>query len=279
MSFHLRDVDPNDPRDAERLADMFNDFDSAWPGGFNRGVPDTADAARAQLGQARRLAICVVEHEGRFVGFCDLMPFPGDSERVYVNLLGVRLAYHGRGLGKMLLLEMVRRAVELGYRQLSLHTWAGNTKAVPLYKRAGFQWQPDSNVHMQNFIPAILAMPVGREFFAAVDWYACQERELKLEPDDLTWHGMPVYEYSFRRDKDFLRVWIDRAAERITAVETPAFLVGCAVPVEEAAAGEVCPIEWTLAAPPAGLWRPASPSTGMPTWGSSCMSASRSPAK
>lgn len=246
MEYRLVDVDPNDRADAERLADMFNDFDTAWPGGFNRGNADTIETVQTWLGRARRAAICAVEHDGRFVGFCDLMPFPGDPDRVYVNLLGARLAHHGRGVGKMLLLEMVHRACSQGCRQLSLHTWAGNTKAVPLYKRTGFQWVPDSDVHMENFMPTILAMPVAQAFFSRVDWYDSQQREVALVPDDRKWRGMPAYEYRFRNGEDFLHVWIDRASGRVTAVETPAFLVGCSVPVEEIAAGESCPIEWVL---------------------------------
>ena len=98
MSYRLLDVDPTDRADAQRLADMFNDFDTAWPGGFNRGNADTVETVQAWLGRARRAAICAVEHDGQFVGFCGLLPFPGDPDRVYVDLLGARLAHHGRGV-------------------------------------------------------------------------------------------------------------------------------------------------------------------------------------
>ncbi|MBM3495835.1 MAG: GNAT family N-acetyltransferase, partial [Armatimonadetes bacterium] len=247
MPYRIHDINIADDGDMQRLADMLNDFDSAWPGGFNRGRRDTVATVREHLRRSRRAAVLAVETDGEFVGYCDLKPFPGAPDMVYVDLLGARLSHHGRGVGRMLLLEMVRRACVLGARLVTLDTWAGNTKAVPLYKRTGFQWKPDTDVHMQNYIPTILASPYGRRFFDGADWYACHERDTDLEPDDERWHGMPVYAYRFRRDGQSLQVWIDRASGKVTGVETDRWLVGCRIPVEEVAAGETCPIEWVVA--------------------------------
>jgi ribosomal protein S18 acetylase RimI-like enzyme len=63
----------------------------------------------------------------------------------YIPLLGADPAHHGKGVGKALLLEMIRRVTALGFRELTLETWAGNLKAVPLYKRTGFNWEPETN--------------------------------------------------------------------------------------------------------------------------------------
>jgi ribosomal protein S18 acetylase RimI-like enzyme len=246
MTYVVRDFNVNDLQDAERLAAMFNDFDSAWPGGFTRGIPETAEHVQRQMRRSQRLAICVVEKEDEFVGFCDLQAQPGQTDIAYIPLLGARLSHHGKGVGKMLLRELVRRATEHGYRQVTLHTWAGNTKAVPLYKKTGFNWVPETNVFMRNFIPTALTIPQGKVFFAERDWYTCFEREIVVAPDDVKWKGMKVFPYRFREGDDFLNLVFDSVSERLTAIETPAYSVSCSIPVEEAAAGETVSITWEI---------------------------------
>src|SRR5581483_10586221 len=247
MAYVVCDFNPEELRDAERLADMFNDFDSAWPGGFTRGMRETAERVQERFRQMRRLAMCVVESsEGEFVGYCDLEAQPGQTDLAYIPLLGARLSHHGKGVGKMLLRELVRRATEMGYRQVTLHTWPGNTKAVPLYKKTGFNWVPETNVFMRNFIPTALTIPAGKAFFANRDWYECLEREIVVAPDDVKWKGMQVYPYRFRDGDDFLNLIFDAASERLTALETPEYAVSCVIPVEEAPAGETVPITWEI---------------------------------
>jgi ribosomal protein S18 acetylase RimI-like enzyme len=235
-----------DRRDAERVAAMFNDFDTAWPGGFTRGNLETAETIQAHGKRMHNVAVCVVEHEGEFVGFCNLEAQAGQREISYIGLLGARLSHHGKGVGKMLLRDMVRRCTELGYRQVTLHTWPGNTKAVPLYKKTGFHWVPETDVFMRNFLPTALTIPAGKAFFAHRDWYDCLEREIVVAPDDVKWKGMRVYPYRFRDGDDFLNLIFDAASERLTALETPEYAVSCVIPVEEAPAGETVPITWEI---------------------------------
>ncbi|HZO91894.1 MAG TPA: GNAT family N-acetyltransferase [Chthonomonadaceae bacterium] len=247
MAYVVCDFNPEELRDAERLADMFNDFDSAWPGGFTRGMRETAERVQERFRQMRRLAMCVVESsEGEFVGYCDLEAQPGQTDLAYIPLLGARLSHHGKGVGKMLLRELVRRATEMGYRQVTLHTWPGNTKAVPLYKKTGFNWVPETNVFMRNFIPTALTIPAGKAFFANRDWYECLEREIVVAPDDVKWKGMQVFPYRFRAGDDFLNLVFDAAGQRLTAIETPAYSVACSIPMEDAPAGETVPITWEI---------------------------------
>ncbi len=246
MPYIVRDFNPDDPQDAERLAAMFNDFDSAWPGGFTRGVPETAETIQRRARRMPRLAVLVVEKDGEFVGYCDLQAQKGQTETSYIPLLGARLSHHGQGVGKMLLREQVRRVTEMGYRIVTLGTWAGNTKAVPLYKKTGFNWVPETNVYMVNFIPTALTIPQGKAFFANRDWYECLDRKIEIAPDDVKWKGMKVYPYRFRDGDDFLNLVFDAASERLTAIETPAYSVACSIPVEEAPAGETVPITWEI---------------------------------
>lgn len=248
MSYIVRDINPDSKEDMEQLAAMFNDFDNSWPGGFTRGIPETAESVRHQLVSDSRLAILIVEGDGQFLGFCDLKAQAGDTDRAYIPLLGARLSHHGKGVGKMLLREMVRRVTEQGFRELTLGTWGGNLKAVPLYKKTGFHWVPETDVWMRNFLPSLFNSPAGRAFFADRDWYACHEREVVVAPDDNKWKGMKVYSYRFRAGDDHLSAVFDEASGGLTALETPTFAIACSVPTEEGATGETYPITWEIEA-------------------------------
>ena len=247
MPYTVRDVDVTDSEYCARVAAMFNDFDSAWPGGFTRGVEETPERLQETMSRMKRLAILTVECDGEFVGYCDLEAQAGQMDAAYIPLLGARLSHHGKGVGKMLLREMVRRVAALGYKQVTLYTWPGNTKAVPLYKKTGFNWVPETDVFMRNYLPNVLTMPIGKAFFANRDWYEVQQREIVVAPDDVKWHGMKVYPYRFRDGNDFLHVTFDANAHGLTALETPDYAIACYIPVEEAPAGETCPITWELA--------------------------------
>ncbi|MDX1934107.1 MAG: GNAT family N-acetyltransferase [Capsulimonadales bacterium] len=246
MPYTVRDYDNNSPDDPARLAAMFNTFDAVWPGGFTRGVPETAEGIRQRGERMERLAILIVEAEEEFAGYCDLKSETGETEVAYIPLLGAHPDHHGKGVGKMLLREMVRRVTEKGFRELTLHTWAGNLKAVPLYKKTGFHWVPETQVFMRNFLPSCLTHPVGRTFFADRDWYQVFERDLEVAPDDIRWKGMKVFVYHFREGEDFLRFTFDATSGGLTALETQEYRVGCYLPVEEAPAGETVPFTWEI---------------------------------
>ncbi len=246
MAYTVRDYNNDVPDDPALLAAMFNDFDSVWPGGFTRGVPETAERMQTRYSRSERLAVLVVDDGTEFAGYCDLKADQGESEVAYIPLLGARPAHHGKGVGKTLLQEMVRRVTEKGFRELTLHTWAGNLKAVPLYKKTGFNWVPETQVFMRNFIPSCLLHPVGKVFFAHRDWYQVFERDLTVAPDDVKWQGMKVFPYRFRDGDDFVHFTFDATSGGLTALETPDYFVGCRVPVEEATAGETIPITWEI---------------------------------
>lgn len=247
MSYLVRDYNLEAVEDAARLAAMFNDFDSAWPGGFTRGLDETPEQVQERMRHRRRQAVLVaVSEEGEFVGYCDLEAQVGQREVAYIDLLGARLSHHGRGVGKMLLREMVRRVTDLGYRQVTLGTWPGNTKAVPLYKKTGFHWEPDTNVFMRNYLPSALTTPVGRAFFASRDWYACLDRAIEIAPDDVKWNGMKVFPYRFRDGDETLDLIFDAYGHGLTSIETPDYRVSCFLSAEEAPAGEVLPITWEI---------------------------------
>ncbi len=253
QEYVVRDYDINDFQDAVKLARLFDSFDSIWPGGFNNGVVQSPHTLFDAMNKMERLAISVVQFEDELVGYCDLHSQADDTDMAYIPLLGADPAHLGKGVGKRLLLEMIRRVTERGFRELTLNTWAGNMLAVPLYKKTGFFWEPDTDVHMRNFLPGLLNSTVGKAFFKDKDWYSCLERDLATEPDDTKWKGMQIFPYTFRSNSDtggseYLKAVFEMASGGMTALETDTFSINCSIPLvdSEAPAGEALPISWQI---------------------------------
>jgi len=220
--FILRPLDIE--QDAEELARMWNESDDQWPGTLTGGVPMTAESMRRWHEREAAIDVLVWESpEGRIVGYCSFQKDPEEEGVGYVSMLNVHPAYQKRSLGRRFLTTYVERCIELGFRRLDLHTWPGNLKAVPLYKKTGFFWMPDTQVWMLNFIPAILTQPWARPYFDHHDWYRTFQRTLDQKEDDERWEGMKVFTYRWAEDDNSLTVWVDREARAITAVETDTF--------------------------------------------------------
>ncbi|MGB9135581.1 MAG: GNAT family N-acetyltransferase, partial [Candidatus Bathyarchaeia archaeon] len=157
--------------------------------------------------------------KGMFTGICSLHPHSEDAEAAYIGVFGVHPDYLGKGHGKALILKAVKIAADNGLRRVDLNTWAGNMRAVPLYKKSGMFWVPETSVYMQDFVPGIVNFPLAREFFKRHDWYSSQVRKLELVPDEFKLEGMEVYPYEFAEGKDHLKVWVDRYGRSIMGIE------------------------------------------------------------
>jgi ribosomal protein S18 acetylase RimI-like enzyme len=229
---------------AESLAQMWNESDSVWPGGFTGGVPFTQELILQWQRETRAIAVYLVIADDRVVGYCELTEYPHEREAAYVELLGVHPAYHKQGFGRELLKKSVAKSIEHGYKRLDLGTWAGNLRAVPLYKKTGFFWVPETQVHMQNFLPLIL--PLAPEYFQQVDWYANLQRDLSVTEDDVKQGAMKVYPYAWEKDGHILKATIDREARGLTALETDDFAVSCTLDVPEVLAGIPAQVRWEI---------------------------------
>jgi RimJ/RimL family protein N-acetyltransferase len=159
----------------------------------------------------------------KIAGYCSLWKKLDEENVTYIATLNVAPQFQKRSLGRRFLTHFVERSVELGSVRLDLHTWPGNLKAVPLYKKCGFFWMPGTGVHMLNFMPAILKMPCAQSYFKKHDWYRTFKRELSQAEDDERWEGTSVFAYNFEEGGDSLKVWADRESRTITAVETDDF--------------------------------------------------------
>ncbi len=205
--------------DAARLAECFNSFDDSdsWPGGFTHGNPYTAERVLDENKKRQTFRSLVAFSGDKIVGTCDIAQSMTSEDAAYVGVLGVNPEYQGQGFGKALLIEGTNTAAEFGCRRLDLHTWGGNLKAMPLYKRVGFNWVPGTRVLMESHVPGIISNPVFKEFFDKYDWYDTLVREIRQEIDDLVVDNVGVFKYHFEgQNEDYLDVTIDREAKGIS---------------------------------------------------------------
>ena len=206
---------------ASKVAEMFNDFNELWPGGFSGGVPYTEERVQDWLDKTSAIAdLIAIDHDENLVGYCGLYPHWRDKNAAYISILGVTPKAKGKKFGKRLLLKALEIAGEKGISRVDLHTWTGNLDAVPLYKKVGLFWVPDTSVYMQDFIPGILKSNIAKDWFKKhSDWYGNFKRELVQAPDLNIIDNMELYAYKFEEDNDSLLVEIDRFAWGICGFE------------------------------------------------------------
>ncbi|MGV2881313.1 GNAT family N-acetyltransferase [Paenibacillus taichungensis] len=210
-----------DPSYAAAVADMWNRSNESWGGGTNQRTEDTV---RREMETSSNLHVFLAVHETEVVGFCSFAHYRYDENALYVPLLNVRPDYHGYKVGRNLILNAVRKTVEAGWPRLDLFTWAGNTKAVPMYKKCGFFWEKkDDNVHLMNFIPTILQTEALAPYFEKLDWYADSTRELVIEPDGQRERGFDFFDYSWKKGDISLRAEFEKSGRGLTALETPEY--------------------------------------------------------
>jgi GNAT superfamily N-acetyltransferase len=209
------------PSMAVKMAEMFNAFSEIWPGGFGGGIPYDEQRVRDFLDSTSAIVdLVALDADGNPVGYCGLYPHYRDAHAAYISLLGVRPQVLGKKFGKHLLLRALEIAAEKGIHRVDLHTWSGNLKAMPLYKKVGLFWVPDTGVYMQDYIPGLLQIPLAREWFAAhPDWYKTFNRELQQAPDKTIVEGMELYCYTFESGEDRLSAEVDRYGWQVAGIE------------------------------------------------------------
>jgi len=239
--------------DAESVSRMWRESASAWPGGGPSGGEDsTPSRVRQEQRDLSTLAtyIAFLPHpstgEERAVGYCSLFEYTGQADTAYVGTLSAHPAWHGKGVGRDLLRAALQRTVEMGYTRLDLNTWAGNLKAVPLYKKSGYFWVPDTTVKMENYLPLIFRLPAAQQFFQRADWYADLKRELDVKPDEEKHGHTEVYTYRWEKDGQLLQVVIDRRARGVAALETERFAVSIEIDDPRLPIGGTRNVRWRL---------------------------------
>ncbi len=110
----------------------------------------------AEEGPVERI---VAEYAGKIVGCVQLYPpsmrayhvdVPVEATGPEVRLLAVDQALQGHGIGKALMFECIKRALDSGYSTLGLHTGDMMQTANQLYKHMGFVHVPGLDFHIED---------------------------------------------------------------------------------------------------------------------------------
>jgi GNAT superfamily N-acetyltransferase len=233
--------------DAKGLAQCYNESEAGWPGGFTGGVEFTADMILNIYGKEEKIAWLIALSDEKVVGISTLHPHYEDPNSAYLGILNVADKYRGKGFGKALLLESVKRIKTAKIRRLTLDTWPGNLNAVPVYKKTGFFWKPKTQVLMENYIPLALMLPLAKPYFDShPDWYASYQRKIEITEDVMKHHKMHVYKLEWREGKDLLKIHIDQESQGPTSVETTNLFIECTVQNPTPPLGIEIPVKWQI---------------------------------
>lgn len=85
-------------------------------------------------------------YEEKPIGACGLKNISNGSAE-YWGYIGEK-DYWGRGIGKLILDEVIRVAKDLGVKRVWLRVVKNNTRAIKLYERVGFVKFDESNVEL-----------------------------------------------------------------------------------------------------------------------------------
>ena len=219
------------PSDAAGIAQLFNESEEGWPGGFTGGVEITEDYVRDWIARSKYVAILLAETgEGKIVGYLSMSEHWLGKDACYVALLNVHPRYRGRGIGTRLLKQAMWKAYQLGYNRVDLHTWAGNTRALRLYKKLGFKWVPGTNVYMQNYLPGLLKLkPIAELVARDNELLFAFKKNLEPIEDDEKLGDREVFIYEWSLDGEKISAVIDRKAWRLCKLECSKYDVELAV--------------------------------------------------
>mgnify|MGYP001341829475 CR=1 FL=1 len=222
---------------AAQVAEMWNESRESWGGDQTIKTEESILTSQESSGN---ITTFLVLDGGKVVGYCGLSEYRDDTGALYIPLLNVHPAYHGKRLGKLLVLKAIEKTIELGWPRLDLYTWPGNTKAVPLYKKCGFFWEErDNSTHLINFIPSLIKHPLCAEFFAKNDWYSASVRTIEVKPDGRKENGFTYFAYDFRGDGDeYLQCEFELTGRSLRAIHTNDLTIELNVPAHELIEGE-----------------------------------------
>jgi len=203
---------------AKSLAQMFNDSKEFWLGDSTVHTEDSMKSMVEREGNINAY-LAVVEHD-EVIGYCGLSPSVNDVDSFYINLLGVRPDYHGKGIGKALVDLAIKRTTELGKKRVDIHTWAGNTGAMPLYKKMGFFWEDHDDIHLTNFMPFVVTHPLFKAFFVNDQWDKFSTRVIDTKPCGVKINTFEMFEYSFENGDEILKVGFEKSGKQVRLIET-----------------------------------------------------------
>lgn len=233
-----------EPKYAASIADMWNRSRESWGDGPMR----TEEQILRDHENDTKLNVFLAVDGDVVAGYCSFShSSKQEEEALYVPLLNVRPDYHGRKLGKHLILNAVRRTAEMGYPRLDLNTWPGNLKAVPMYKKCGFFWEKDDKrTRLMNFIPYLLQAEFFKDCWRTFDWYNDQIRPIVVEPDGREQNGFEFYEYVWEKDGRRLTAEFERTGRGLRRVETEQLEIICEIDRHSWLFGDEVPVRYII---------------------------------
>ncbi|WP_257350900.1 GNAT family N-acetyltransferase [Pseudalkalibacillus decolorationis] len=216
-----------DPSYAAAVAEMWNNSQDGWGGG---NTVQTAEQVIKQEANSTNLHLFLALDGEKVVGYCSLGEYREDEGALYIPLLNVRGDYHGKKVGKKLVLTALERAIDMKWPRLDLYTWPGNTKAVPLYKKCGFFWEErDDATHLMNFMPTVLHTEAVQDFFKDLNWYEASTRVIEVKPDGSKDNDYRDYEYSWSNEERMLKMQFERFGRGLRLIETDDYYISATI--------------------------------------------------
>lgn len=232
------------PKYAAGIAEMWDRSQDEWGGGT---TVSTAEQVKREEENSDSLAVFLAVCGEEVVGYCSLSEYREDTGALYIQLLNVRPDYHGKKIGKMLVLRAVEETIRRGWPRVDLYTWEANMKAVPLYKRCGFFWEDREDMtHFMNFIPQVVNCAALAPYLEGIDWYADSTRAIEVAPDGKENNGFYTYTYEWKKDGRELRVGVERRGRGICLIETEDYLLSATVEKAEPVFGQEYTVQYHI---------------------------------
>lgn len=201
---------------AKLVADMWNLSNSSW--GNDNDMQTEQDVITSESNSGNLKLYLAIDNE-EVVGYCSFSEYKQDEGASYLPLLNVRPDYHGKKVGKALILKVLEDAIASKWPRFDLYTWSGNIKAMPLYKKCGFFWERNNNtVHLMNFIPYVYQTEALKPYIEQLDWYQDSKRHIDMQQDGREENDFDFYRYDFKNDKTELSLEFERYGRGLTYI-------------------------------------------------------------
>ena len=208
---------------AHKVAEMWNKSNSSW--GNVETIQSATDVIAAESSSGNIKLYLAIDND-QVIGYCSISEYKYDEGASYLPLINVIPEYHGKKVGKALILKVIDDAIASRWPRFDLFTWSGNIKAMPLYKKCGFFWERRNNtVHLMNFIPYLHQSEALIDYLDKVDWYKDSIRVIDLEQDGDERNGFDYYRYDFENKDTKLSMEFEKTGRGLRYIETPDYLI------------------------------------------------------
>ena len=151
MTPTIREADLTDPADARGLLEVLDSYASDAMGTRQPLAEETRERIVPGLREHPTTLVLLAVLDGRTVGIAVcFLGFSTFRARPLLNVhdLAVLPEHRGRGIGRLLLDEVEKRARQRGCCKLTLEVRTDNGRAIGLYERFGFEPSGGDSTHM-----------------------------------------------------------------------------------------------------------------------------------